>query len=282
MGLSDSAVGTLYLVATPIGNLEDISARALRTLQEVRCIAAEDTRRTAKLLNHFDIHTPLISFHEHSRKEKLADLLLELEAGDLALVSDAGTPLLNDPGAQLVAAAVAAGHRVCPIPGPSAPLAALVASGLPAGEFLYLGYLPRETGARKLMLDKITGLPYTLIFLETPHRLLDALGDLEQVLGDRQIAIARELTKLHEEILRGTISQAHAHFVRQAPRGEFTLVVAGAPPQAKETWSPEKLEATLQEHLAHGKSPAQIASQLAAESGWPRREIYRMITRLKG
>ena len=275
-------MGTLYLVATPIGNLEDISARALRTLREVRCIAAEDTRRTAKLLNHFDIHTSLISFHEHSRKNKLANLLAELEAGDLALVSDAGTPLINDPGAELVTAAVAAGHQICPIPGPSAPLAALVASGLPAEKFLYLGYLPRKTGERQLLLREIANLSYTLIFLETPHRLLDALGDLEQALGDRQIAVARELTKLHEEILRVTISQARTHFNRQTSRGEFTLVIAGAPPQAKEIWSLEKLQAALQEQLAQGLSPSQIASLLAAESGWPRREIYRMLTKLEG
>ena len=275
-------MGTLYLVATPIGNLEDISARALRTLREVRCIAAEDTRRTAKLLNHFDIHTPLISFHEHSRKNKLANLLAELETGDLALVSDAGTPLINDPGAELVIAAVAAGHQICPIPGPSAPLAALVASGLPAEKFLYLGYLPRRTGERQLLLHEIADLPYTLIFLETPHRLLDALGDLEQALGDRQIAVARELTKIHEEILRVTISQARTHFERQTPRGEFTLVVAGAPPQAIEIWSLDKLQAALQEQLAQGLSPSQVASLLATESGWPRREIYRMLTKLEG
>jgi len=275
-------VGTLYLVATPIGNLEDISARALRTLREVRCIAAEDTRRTAKLLNHFDIHTPLISFHEHSRKNKLANLLAELETGDLALVSDAGTPLINDPGAELVIAAVAAGHQICPIPGPSAPLAALVASGLPAEKFLYLGYLPRRTGERQLLLHEIADLPYTLIFLETPHRLLDALGDLEQALGDRQIAVARELTKIHEEILRVTISQARTHFERQTPRGEFTLVVAGAPPQAIEIWSLDKLQAALQEQLAQGLSPSQVASLLATESGWPRREIYRILIKLEG
>jgi 16S rRNA (cytidine1402-2'-O)-methyltransferase len=275
-------VSTLYLVATPIGNLEDISARALRTLREAHCIAAEDTRRTVKLLSHFDIHTPLVSFHEHSRKETLNSLLARLEAGDVALVSDAGTPLLNDPGAELVSAALAAGHQVCPIPGPSAPLAALVASGLPVGAFVYLGYLPRKTAERQQLLGEIARLPYTLVFLETPHRLLEALSDLEQSLGDRQVAVARELTKLHEEILRGTISQARAHFGLQAPRGEFTLVVAGAPPRTNETWPLDKLRGMLQERLSHGIPPAQVASQLAAESGWPRRTIYRMITELEG
>lgn len=270
------------MVATPIGNLEDISARALRTLREAHCIAAEDTRRTIKLLNHFDIHTRLISFHQHSRKDKLASLLAELEAGDLALVSDAGTPLLNDPGAELVAAALASGHRICPIPGPSAPLAALVASGLPAGAFLYLGYMPRKSAERQHLLGEISHLPYTLIFLETPHRLLEALGELEQLLGDRPVAVARELTKLHEEILRGTLSQARTHFSQHAPRGEFTLVVAGAPPNTPEIWPADKLRTRLQERLTHGMPPAQVASLLAAESGWPRRTIYRMITELEG
>jgi 16S rRNA (cytidine1402-2'-O)-methyltransferase len=274
-------MSTLYLVATPIGNLEDISNRALRILREVPRIAAEDTRHTAKLLKHYDIHTPLISFHEHSQKSKLASLLTELETGDLALVSDAGTPLLNDPGAELVIAALEAGHRVSPIPGPSAPLAALIASGLPAGAFLYLGYLPRSSGERRRLLGEIASLPYTLIFLETPHRLPDALEDLEQVLGDRAIAVARELTKIHEEIVRGTISQARLHFSQQAPRGEFTLVVAGASPSQKESWTIVELQAAVQECLARNIPPAQIASRLAIESGWPRRQIYRMITDLE-
>lgn len=274
-------MSTLYLVATPIGNLEDISNRALRILREAHRIAAEDTRRTAKLLKHYDIHTPLISFHEHSQKGKLASLLAELETGDLALVSDAGTPLLNDPGAELVNAALEAGHRVSPIPGPNAPLAALIASGLPAGAFLYLGYLPRASSERRRLLGEIASLPYTLIFLETPHRLLEALGDLEQVLGDRSITVARELTKIHEEIVRGKISQARFHFSQQAPRGEFTLVVAGASPTQKEAWTIEELQAAVQERIALDIPPAQIASQLASESGWPRRHIYRMITELE-
>jgi 16S rRNA (cytidine1402-2'-O)-methyltransferase len=275
-------VSTLYLVATPIGNLEDISARSLRILREAHCIAAEDTRRTKKLLSHFDIHTRLISFHEHSQRNKLASLLAELEAGDIALVSDAGTPLLNDPGAELVSAALKAGHRVCPIPGPSAPLAALVASGLPASAFLYLGYLPRRSSERQRLLGEIANLPYTLIFLEAPHRLLETLHDLEQTLGDRQMAVARELTKLHEEILRGPVSQACAHFNQQAPRGEFTLVVAGASPRKEEAWPLDELQSAVEERLSQDIPPAQIASQLATESGWPRRRIYRMITELEG
>ncbi len=165
-------MGTLYLVATPIGNLQDITGRALEILKQVRLIAAEDTRQTRKLLDHYQIHTPLISYHEHNKLSRLAEVLAALEEADVALVSDAGTPALNDPGYELVKAALQAGYPVSPIPGPSAPLAALVASGLPTDAFLYLGYLPRKTGERRTLLGKIAGLPYTLVFLETPHRLL--------------------------------------------------------------------------------------------------------------
>ncbi|MDP3185597.1 MAG: 16S rRNA (cytidine(1402)-2'-O)-methyltransferase, partial [Anaerolineales bacterium] len=193
-------MGTLYLVATPIGNLEDMTPRALRILHEARLIAAEDTRVTRKLLTHFDIHTPLTSYYEHNKLSKLEVILSALAEGDVALVSDAGTPALNDPGYELVRAALEAGHNVSPLPGASAPVAALVASGLPTDAFLYLGYLARKSSARQARLGQVRNLPYTLIFLETPHRLLAALADLEAILGDRQIAIARELTKLHEEI----------------------------------------------------------------------------------
>ncbi|MBP1694620.1 MAG: hypothetical protein H6Q37_2503, partial [Chloroflexi bacterium] len=205
-------MGTLYLVATPIGNLEDISARALRILAQVRLIAAEDTRHTGKLLEYFKIHTPLTSYHEHNKLVKLDHILSVLEQGDVALVSDAGTPVLNDPGLELVRAVLDSGYTVSPIPGPSAPLAALIASGLPTDAFLYLGYLPRKAGERQKLLAGIQELPFTLIFLEAPHRLLAALQDLVSVLGDRQISVARELTKLHEELYRGSISQALAHF----------------------------------------------------------------------
>jgi 16S rRNA (cytidine1402-2'-O)-methyltransferase len=270
-------VSTLYLVATPIGNLEDISARALRVLGQVRWIAAEDTRRTGVLLHHYSIQTPMISYHAHSRKGKLERLLELLDEGDLALVSDAGTPALNDPGEELVRAALGNGHAVSPIPGPSAPIAALVASGLPTKTFLYLGYLPRKSSERRRLLGNVAGLTHTLIFLETPHRLLEALDDLEEELGDRTLAVARELTKLHEEIFRGRLSQARAHYTENAPKGELTLVVAGNRSE-REVWEPEQLRAGIQERLSQGYPPAEIASQLAIESGWPRREIYRLIT----
>jgi 16S rRNA (cytidine1402-2'-O)-methyltransferase len=272
-------MGTLYLVATPIGNLEDLSPRAVRILKEVQLIAAEDTRHTGMLLSHFAITTSTTSYHEHSKETKVAQILEALARGDVALVSDAGTPGLNDPGYELVRAALQAGHAVSPVPGPSAPIAALVASGLPADAFLYLGYLPRKAAERRRLLAGVAGRPYTLIFLETPHRLLAALADLETVLGDREIAVARELTKLYEEIFRGRISAARAHFTGQAPRGEFTLVVAGAARQEKETWPAERLRAAVQTALAEGTLPAQAASQLAAASGWPRRAVYQLITK---
>jgi 16S rRNA (cytidine1402-2'-O)-methyltransferase len=272
-------VGSLYLVATPIGNLEDISARALRILRSVPLIAAEDTRHSAKLLRHYDIHTPLTSFHEHSQPGVQARLLAALETGDLALISDAGTPLLNDPGYELVQAALQSGHMVTSIPGPSALLAALVVSGLPTDSFLYLGYLPRRRVERRRLLAQVSALPYTMVFLETPHRLVNSLQDLLEVLGDRQAAVARELTKLHEEIRRGPLSQAFAHFQTTPPRGEFTLVVAGKPTE-KTVWSEAELRAALEERLAQNSSPSQIASALAAESGWPRRTIYQMLTEM--
>lgn len=184
-------MSTLFLVATPIGNLEDISPRALRVLSEVRLIAAEDTRQTRKLLTHYQIHTPITSYHEHNKRTKIWQVISALEQGDIALVSDAGTPALNDPGFELVHSAIQNGHTISPIPGPCAPVAALVASGLPTDTFLYLGYLPRKSIERKMFLKNIIHMPYTLIALEAPHRLIRALEDLFSTLGDRQIAVAR-------------------------------------------------------------------------------------------
>jgi len=273
-------VGTLYLVATPIGNLEDISARALRILRECDLIAAEDTRHTRKLLQHYGIKTRVFSYHQHSKPHILQKLLSRLEVGDIALVSDAGTPALNDPGYEFVRSALQYGHTVSPIPGPSAPLAALVASGLPTNTFLYLGYLPRKSADRRTLLQEVLSQPHTLIFLETPHRLSAALEELLEILGDRQVAVARELTKLHEEIFRGTLSAARTYFTQVEPRGEFTLVVAGEVSK-EERWSLEQLRAALTQAAAQGLRPSQIASQLAVQSGWPRREIYQMLTELK-
>ncbi len=267
-------MSTLYLVATPIGNLEDISARALRIMSTVRLIAAEDTRHSARLLRHFHIQTPLVSYHEHNKLVRLDAILETLEQGDVALVSDAGTPALNDPGYELVRAVIARGHTVSPIPGACAPIAALVASGLPTDAFLYLGYLPRKHNERQRQLETIASLSYTLIFLEAPHRLLPALEDLQASLGDRMVAVSRELTKLHEEIFRGTMSEAHHYFSSHPPRGEFTLVIEGGKIQATR-WAVERLDVELKTHLAMGESASQVAARLAEPSGWSRREIYR-------
>jgi 16S rRNA (cytidine1402-2'-O)-methyltransferase len=271
-------MGTLYLVATPIGNLEDLSPRAVRILRVARLIAAEDTRVTRKLLTHFDLHTPLTSYFEHNKLTKLEAILAALTEGDVALVSDAGTPAINDPGYELVKAALEGGHNVCPIPGPSAPLAALAASGLPTDSFLYLGYLPRKSSERQALVGQIANLSYTLIFLESPHRLLAALKDLQFSLGDRQIAVARELTKVHEEIWRGTLSTAHAHFLQNEPRGEFTLVVAGKAKIEKQKWAEGKLMIAIKFGLKLGESPSALAKRVAQESGWERREIYKLAT----
>jgi len=272
-------MGTLYLVATPIGNLEDLSPRAVRILREARLIAAEDTRVTRKLLTHFDLHTALTSYFEHNKLTKLDSILATLAQGDVALVSDAGTPAINDPGYELVRAALQAGHSVCPIPGPSAPLAALAASGLPTDAFLYLGYLPRKSSDRLALAEQITNLPYTLIFLESPHRILPALADLESGLGNRQVAVARELTKLHEQIWRGSLSAAQAYFTENEPRGEFTLVVAGKNRDAAVTWKEDKILIAIRSGLENGESPSALARRLAEESGWERRTLYQMVSR---
>jgi 16S rRNA (cytidine1402-2'-O)-methyltransferase len=270
----------LFLVATPIGNLEDTSARAIRTLKEVRLIAAEDTRHTAKLLRHFEITTPTTSYYDHNKGQKLSAVLNALEHGDVALVSDAGTPGLNDPGYLLVRAALDAGHNVSIIPGPSAPVAALVVSGLPTDRFLYLGYLPRKGGERKRAIEEVKHLPYTLIFFETPHRMAEALSDLEEILGDRHIAVAGELTKMYEEIFRGKISSAQEHFAAHPARGEYTLVIEGQT-KAAGRWDEEDLLAALTAALDSDIPPSQLARQLAEESGWPRREVYNRLNQLR-
>lgn len=267
-------MGTLYLVATPIGNLEDISARALRILAQVRLIAAEDTRVTRKLLTHYQIRTPQLSYFEHNKLTRLDHILHELNQGDVALVSDAGTPGLNDPGYELVRAALQAGYQVSAVPGPAAPVAALVTSGLPTDSFLYLGYLPRKSSERRAALGRLVDLPYTLVFLESPHRLTDTLADMELVLGDRSAAVARELTKLHEEVWRGSLSQARLHF--RQPRGELVLVIAGSQETIQPRWAQAQVKAAVLERLAAGDALTVVAAKLARESGWSRREIYKL------
>jgi len=215
----------LYVIATPIGNLEDISLRALRLLREVKLIAAEDTRTTRRLLNAYNIKTPLTSYHEHSKRAKLNYLLDYLEKEDLALVSEAGMPGLSDPGYELIVAAIERGISVVPIPGASAVITALVVSGLPTDQFLYVGFLPRRKGQRQRLLNAIVDELRTIVAFETPHRLGEALSDIEEILGNRRLSVCRELTKVHEEIFRGRVNQAREHFTE--PRGEFSLVIEG-------------------------------------------------------
>lgn len=268
-------MGTLYLVATPIGNREDISQRALRILAEVSLVAAEDTRRTGKLLEHYGLSARLLSYHEHNKGGRLDEIVSALESGDVALVTDAGTPGLSDPGHDLVGAAWAAGHRVTPIPGPSAPVAALVASGLASDRFLYLGYLPRSEGERRKLLADRSRDPWTIIVFEVPHRLQSSLADIAEVLGEeRPAALCRELTKVHEEILRGTVGELRARVAEREPRGEITLVIAGA--ETDHRWREATVRAAVRERVATGDRPAEIAKEIARLSGWKRGDVYRM------
>ncbi len=274
-------MGTLYLVATPIGNLEDLSPRAVRILREAKLIAAEDTRHTAKLLNHFDIQTPLTSYFEHNKLTKLDRILASLADGDVALVSDAGTPAVNDPGYELVRAALAAGYDVRPVPGPSSPIAALSVSGLPTDAFLYLGYLPHKASERRNLLAQIANLRYTLLFLESPHRLVNSLEDLLAVLGDRPVCVAREMTKLYEEFWRGSLRGAVEEFKAREVRGEFTLVVGGQLSVISNQWTEEKLLAVIKTELKQGKSAREISSELAEKSGWGKKDVYAKVNQSK-
>jgi len=266
-------VGTLYLVGTPIGNLEDVTLRALRVLGEVALIAAEDTRRAHVLLTRYNISTPVVSYFEANKQHRLGRVLQVLETGDVALISEAGMPGLSDPGYELVCAVLAHGHPVVPVPGPSAPIAALVVSGLPTDRFLYLGFLPRQPARRRALLQEVATVPWTLVAFEAPHRLREALTDMEAALGgQRPVALGRELTKRFEELWRGTISQARAHFADQEPRGEFTLVIGGA--EDEPAWDEERVRAELAERLARGVPRSQAVRDVAAHSGWSRRQVY--------
>jgi 16S rRNA (cytidine1402-2'-O)-methyltransferase len=220
--------GTLYLVATPIGNLEDITLRALRVLKEVSLIAAEDTRRTRRLLDHFAISTPLTSLFEHNERARIPALLRRLEGGDsVALVTDAGSPAIADPGFPVVRAAVAARRPVVPVPGPSAVIAALQASGLPTDAFTFVGFLPPKSAARRRRLEELSERRETVVAFESPHRIADCLADLEAVWGERPVCVCRELTKQFEEVLRGTAGEVRAALGAERRRGEFALVLSG-------------------------------------------------------
>lgn len=269
--------GTLYLVATPIGNLADITYRAVDTLRSASLIACEDTRHTRKLLDHYGISTPVQSYHEHNEAQRTEELIGRLEAGaDVALVSDAGTPLISDPGFRLVRAAAAAGIRVVPIPGACAAVAALSASGLPTDAFLFIGFLPRKQGERRARLESLRGETSTIVLYEAPHRVEETLEDLVTFLDDPPVVLSRELTKLHEEFLRGTSSEVLA-MLRAKPsvKGEMTLVV-GAPPRPaaeNETPLPEAVEALVKA----GLSRMDAIKQVARERGLPKREVYRLV-----
>jgi len=267
-------MGTLYVVGTPIGNLEDFSARALRVLREVSLVAAEDTRKTRALLTRYDIHTPLTSYFEHNKLTKLDAILEALQRGDVAIVSEAGMPGLSDPGYELICAAIQAGFAIVPIPGPVAAITALVVSGLPTDSFSFLGFLPRKASERQRALQEVAGERRTLVLYEAPHRLAECLTDVQAALGDRPVAVARELTKLHEEIYHGTVSGAREHFAREV-RGEVTLVIGGAP-EASTTWDEQRVRRALKEMLDGGMDRKEAVRQVTQESGWPRREVYRM------
>lgn len=226
--------GTLFLVATPIGNLEDITLRALRVLREVDLIAAEDTRRTGQLLSHYGISTRTISFHEHNTRTRVPQLLTRLRGGDrIAIVTDAGTPAMSDPGVELVQSCVHEGIAVDAVPGANAHITAAVASGFPLEPLTFFGFVPNKAAARKEWLRAVAAIPHTVVFLETPHRIIDTLGAAADAFGDRPMCVGRELTKVHQEFLRGTASDIAAHL--NAPRGEFTIVVGPTPAFAHST-----------------------------------------------
>jgi 16S rRNA (cytidine1402-2'-O)-methyltransferase len=272
--------GILYVVATPIGNLEDVTFRAIRVLREVAVIAAEDTRRTARLLQHYSISTPTTSLHEHNERSRASSLISRLARGEsVALVSDAGTPVVSDPGALLVAAAHAAGIRVEPVPGPSAAVAAVSASGLQAEQVLFVGFPPSRAGARKAWLQDLRNEPRVIVFFEAPHRIRDTLADLLAIFGDRIAAVGRELTKAHEELVVTPISE---HLQRlTAPRGEFTVVVSGTDPDHDPALALPSVDSLVREFgeltkIGHG-SRRQIVKDLAERYGVKARDMYRLL-----
>ena len=261
----------LYIVATPIGNLEDISLRALRVLREVKLIAAEDTRKTRRLLTAYDIKTPMTSYFEHNKLTKLDYILGQLKEANVALVSEAGMPGISDPGYELIAAASRQDIAIVPIPGPSAIITALAVSGLPTDSFKFTGFLPNKAAARRHALEAIANETGTIIVLEAPHRLTATLEDILKVLGDRRLAICREMTKLHEEIFRGRVGEAIKHFT--TPRGEFTLVIEGKGTKEKPQLTDE-VERQLHELYLGGASAKEAISTVAGETGLKRKELY--------
>ncbi len=267
----------LYVVATPIGNLEDITLRALRVLREVNLIAAEDTRKTRRLLTHYEIKTPVTSYYEHNKRSKLDYILDQLKENDVAIVSEAGMPGISDPGYELIVAANRENIPVVPVPGPSAVTAALAVSGLPTDRFIFIGFLPSRSSARRRVLASVIDEIGTIITLEAPHRLIAALEDIIAILGDRRLAIGRELTKLHEEVFRGNVSVAIKHF--SEPRGEFTLVIEGRTVKEKPAMT-EAIESQLQRMFLTGTKAKEAVAAVAVETGLPKKELYRAWLRL--
>jgi len=268
--------GTLYLVATPIGNLEDITLRALRLLREADLIACEDTRQTGKLLAHFGIDKPMTSYHEHNETARTQEMVAKLEAGaNIALVSDAGTPLVSDPGYRLVTAAIDAGITVVPIPGASAVLGALSGAGLPTDAFRFCGFLPPKQGQRKKALEALRDEDCTLVFYEAPHRILDALLDVSAVYGERPVVVARELTKLHEEFLRGTAEEVRARLAaRPSVKGEIVLLIGKGSPIPSDT----PVEEAVRELEQKGVARMDAIKQVARQRGLSKREVYSKVT----
>jgi 16S rRNA (cytidine1402-2'-O)-methyltransferase len=268
--------GKLYIVGTPIGNLGDMSPRAVDTLRTVDFIAAEDTRVTLKLLNHFDIHTPMLSAHAHNEQRRGQQIVARLLAGEsCALVTDAGMPCISDPGGLVVQAAAEAGIEVVSIPGPSAVVAALSVTGLDAARFCFEGFLSTAKSPRRAHLDSLKQERRTMVFYEAPHKLRRTLDDLLETLGDRRIALCRELTKRHEEVLRMTLSEAVDYYADTAPRGEYVLVVEGAPEQMAEPMSEAAAVDYARQLLCEGMSPAEAAKRTARDTGVARGVIYR-------
>jgi 16S rRNA (cytidine1402-2'-O)-methyltransferase len=273
--------GILYMVGTPIGNLQDFSARAVAILREVDLIAAEDTRHTRKLCTHFGLRVPCISYHEHNQQMRNAELIARLKRGEsIALVSDAGMPALSDPGEGLVRAAVEEGIAVVPIPGPNAALSALVASGLPTQPSLFLGFLPRRAKERKMELQRWSRIAATLLCYEAPHRLIAMLEDVQAVLGERKVAICRELTKKHEEWLRGSNSDCIKYIQEMGVKGEYTIVIAGAEEGVEEKgeevswWSTRPLCEHVQHYMQQGIRKKEAIQHTAKDRGLSRREVY--------
>jgi 16S rRNA (cytidine1402-2'-O)-methyltransferase len=267
--------GTLYIVATPIGNLEDITLRALRVLRGVDAIAAEDTRHSKTLLSHYDIRAPMTSYHEHNEASKAREIVAQLTRGkNVALVCDAGTPTLSDPGYRLVREASRAGIKVVPVPGASALTAALSVSGLPTARFVFEGFPSAKRGERRARLAELAGEARTLVFFEAPHRIRETLADMAAHFGEREIVLAREVTKAFEEFVRGRLSEVSAALAEREPRGEFTIIVAGS--EKAPSPSEELLLAEIRALLASGVRVKQIAALLSGRYSCPKKEVYRL------